>query len=53
MTLSLSYVSVAVFMFGFVLNFQFVCGAALVIASVFLYGYEPPKPDPKKSNLAV
>jgi hypothetical protein len=42
-------------MFGFVLNFQFVCGAALVVGSVVLYSYQPPKQDSakKSSNQAV
>ena len=34
---------VSVFLFGFTLSLQFVCGAAFVIASVFLYGYQPKK----------
>lgn len=37
----------SIFLFGFVLTFQFVIGAGLVIASIFLYGYTP------KSNSAV
>lgn len=38
---------VAVFLFGLTLSLQFIAGAAFVIASVFLYGYQPPK---KKSD---
>ncbi|XP_071536142.1 UDP-galactose translocator-like [Panulirus ornatus] len=34
----------SVFMFGFVITFQFVVGAALVIGSIFLYSHEPKKP---------
>ena len=34
---------VSVFLFGFTLSLQFVSGAAFVIASVFLYGYQPKK----------
>jgi len=39
---------VSVFAFGFQLSFQFCTGAALVIASVFLYGYKPPEPRSTK-----
>ena len=38
---------VSVVLFGFTLSFQFVIGAAFVISSIFLYGYQP---APKKSN---
>ena len=34
---------VAVFLFGLTLSLQFIAGAAFVIASVFLYGYQPKK----------
>ena len=34
---------VSVFLFGFTLSLQFIAGAAFVIASVFLYGYQPKK----------
>lgn len=34
----------SIFIFGFVITFQFVVGAALVIASIFLYSHEPKKP---------
>lgn len=33
----------SIFFFGFQLSFQFTVGAALVIGSIFLYGYTPPK----------
>lgn len=33
---------VSVFIFGLILTFQFTIGAALVIVSIFLYGYTPP-----------
>nr|ACO11364.1 UDP-galactose translocator [Caligus rogercresseyi] len=33
----------SVFLFGFQMSFMFVVGAALVISSIFLYGYVPPK----------
>ena len=33
---------VSVALFGFQISVQFCVGAALVIASVFLYGYQPP-----------
>ena len=38
---------VSVVLFGFQISFQFCLGAALVIASVFLYGYQPPAPSGK------
>ncbi len=34
---------VSVFLFGFKLSAQFVLGAAFVISSIFLYGYQPKK----------
>lgn len=34
---------VSVFLFGFQLSLQFITGAAFVIGSVFLYGYQPKK----------
>lgn len=34
---------VSIYMFGFMLTFQFSFGTILVIASVFLYGYDPSK----------
>ena len=34
---------VSVFLFGFTLSFQFVTGAAFVILSIFMYGYQPAK----------
>lgn len=34
---------VSVFVFGFQLSLQFVTGAAFVIGSIFLYGYQPKK----------
>ncbi|KAK7082777.1 hypothetical protein SK128_016491 [Halocaridina rubra] len=34
----------SVFMFGFVITFQFAIGTALVIGSIFLYSHEPKKP---------
>lgn len=40
---------VSVPLFGFSLSFQFCLGTALVISSIFLYGYSPPKP-PVSSN---
>jgi UDP-sugar transporter A1/2/3 len=33
----------SIFLFGFQLSLQFSVGASLVIGSIFLYGYEPPK----------
>ncbi|XP_030767753.1 UDP-N-acetylglucosamine transporter isoform X2 [Sitophilus oryzae] len=34
----------SIYLFGFVLSFQFVIGAGFVIFSIFLYGYQPKKP---------
>lgn len=34
----------SVFMFGFVITFQFAVGTAMVIGSIFLYSHEPKKP---------
>ena len=34
----------SVFLFGFQISLQFSFGAALVIGSIFLYGYKPPSP---------
>lgn len=34
----------SIYIFDFVLTFQFSLGAALVIFSIFLYGYTPPQP---------
>jgi len=34
----------SIFIFDFSLSLQFCTGAALVISSIFLYGYQPPKP---------
>lgn len=33
----------SIYIFDFVLTFQFTCGAALVIFSIFMYGYTPKK----------
>ena len=33
----------SIFIFGFVISGQFCVGAGLVIGSIFLYGYVPPK----------
>nr|XP_040582278.1 LOW QUALITY PROTEIN: UDP-galactose translocator-like [Lepeophtheirus salmonis] len=33
----------SIFLFGFQISFPFVIGAALVISSIFMYGYVPPK----------
>ncbi|KAE8744683.1 hypothetical protein FOCC_FOCC008686 [Frankliniella occidentalis] len=35
----------SIYLFEFNLTFQFALGAALVIASIFLYGYVPPNPN--------
>ncbi|XP_045624496.2 UDP-N-acetylglucosamine transporter isoform X1 [Procambarus clarkii] len=42
----------SVFLFDFVITFQFAVGTALVIGSIFLYSYEPKKPpsNPMDSN---
>lgn len=39
----------SIYIFDFVLTFQFALGAALVIFSIFLYGYTPPQPNGNKS----
>lgn len=41
---------VSVFAFGFQLSLQFCAGAALVIASVFLYGYKPTEHRPSNKD---
>ncbi|KAF7272773.1 hypothetical protein GWI33_014482 [Rhynchophorus ferrugineus] len=35
----------SIYLFGFELSLQFVLGAAFVICSIFLYGYQPRKPS--------
>lgn len=35
----------SIYLFDFQLSFQFVFGAAFVIFSIFLYGYQPKKPE--------
>lgn len=42
---------VAIFLFGFQLTVQFVIGAGLVIASIFLYGYTPKQKSAIKTSL--
>lgn len=39
---------ISIFLFGFQLSLQFVAGGALVIGSIFLYGYQP---KPKKEGI--
>lgn len=36
----------SVFIFNFVISIEFVVGTAFVMASIFLYSYEPPKKSP-------
>merc|ERR1712062_377983 len=40
---------VSVFLFGFQLSLQFIVGATFVILSIFMYGYQPPKPTKNDS----
>ena len=42
---------VSVLLFGFQLSLQFIVGATFVILSIFMYGYQPPKPAKKDSEL--
>ncbi|XP_044728390.1 UDP-N-acetylglucosamine transporter isoform X2 [Chrysoperla carnea] len=47
----------SIYLFNFVLTFQFAVGATLVICSIFLYSYVPPtppkRPEPAESKLVV
>ncbi len=43
----------SIFIFGFQLSLQFTFGAALVIGSIFLYGYQPPKNEKRHVNATV
>lgn len=40
---------VSMYLFDFVLTVQFSIGTMLVMASIFLYGYVPKKPEPRSS----
>lgn len=40
---------VSMYLFDFHLTVQFACGTALVMGSIFLYGYVPKKPDPRNN----
>lgn len=42
----------SIYIFDFRLSLQFICGTAMVIGSIFLYGYVPKKPD-QRSSLSV
>ena len=41
---------VLVLLFGFQLPIQFIVGAAFVIMSIFMYGYQPPKNSENRRN---
>merc|ERR1712037_985676 len=42
---------VSVLLFGFQLSIQFIVGAAFVIMSIFMYGYQPPKKTVKNEEI--
>lgn len=42
---------VSVLLFGFQLSIQFILGAAFVITSIFMYGYQPPKKTVKNEEI--
>ena len=42
---------VLVLLFGFQLSIQFIVGAAFVIMSIFMYGYQPPKKTVKNEEI--
>lgn len=41
----------SIYIFNFVLTIQFAAGTLLVIASIFLYGYVPKKPDTRSLSV--
>ena len=42
---------VSVLLFGFQLSIQFIVGAAFVVMSIFMYGYQPPKKTVKNEEI--
>ena len=42
---------VSVLLFGFQLSIQYIVGAAFVIISIFMYGYQPPKKPVKNEEI--
>ena len=44
---------VSVILFGFQLSIQFIIGATFVIMSIFMYGYQPPKPVKKEEPITA